>query len=63
MDGFIYPLDIWFYGRPYTFRKFVMRDDVKYAVYEETELGVQQAFTENLFKFHEHYGNITRGQR
>lgn len=63
MDGFRYPTDIWFYGRPYTFKRFTVVDGVKYAVYAEKVLGVEQAFTLNSFKYNEYYGNIERSER
>ena len=63
MEGFRYPTDIWFYGRPYTFKRFTMVDGVKYAVYEDKDLEVEQAFSLNSFKYNEHYGNIERSER
>ena len=60
MDGFRYPTDIWFFGRPYSIKCFVTKDGVEYAVYREIEIGVEQAFTENTFRYHEHYGNVER---
>ena len=63
MDGFRYPTDIWFYGRPYTFKRFTVVNSVEYAVYADKDLGVEQAFTPNSFKYNEHYGNIERSAR
>ena len=60
MDEFKYPVGIWFYGRPYDFSRFTKVNGVEYAVYRETELGVEQAFTPNQFKYNEYYGNIER---
>lgn len=60
MDKFKFPADIWYFGRPYSIARFVEKNGVKYAVYREVTIGVEQCFTENLFKYHEHYGNIER---
>ena len=60
MDKFKFPADIWYFGRPYSIARFVEKNGVKYAVYREATIGVEQCFTENLFKYHEHYGNIER---
>ena len=60
---FTYPVEMWYFGRPYTFTRFVIKDGKKYAVYAEKELGIEQAFDINLFKYHEAYGNIERSAR
>lgn len=60
---FAFPTDIWFYGRPYKLNRFVKKDGVKYAVYVETTLGVEQAFTERTFRYYEYYGNVERSRR
>ena len=62
MGGFRFPLDIWYFGRPYTFMKFVEKDGVKYAIYRETTLDVELPLTESTFRYYEFYGHISRGQ-
>jgi hypothetical protein len=63
MDKFKFPDDIWYFGRPYSIVRYVEKNGVKYAVYREDTIGVEQSFTENLFKYHEYYGNIERSEK
>lgn len=63
MSNFTYPVEMWYFGRPYTFKRFVIKDGKKYAVYAEKELGIEQTFDQNLIKYHEYYGNIERRER
>lgn len=56
---FSFPKSIVYLGRVYNLVKIGAKGQVV-AVYESEDFGIRTMFTENMFKYHEHCGDIER---